>query len=158
MEYHKYDIHLAIIYFEEINQFKTRPILIYEEKGKYELYDIYKITSKNNGYKYNYKIKRWKEAGLNEESYIKLANIKSIHSSYIRDKIGELQQEDIIGMEELIKIYNEDIEKASKKYDEHFTSSIEIPDEVLKKLENNEETEEENNEDEQEENTSYLTR
>lgn len=45
----------------------------------------------------------------------------------IKDKIGDLQKEDIIGMNKLKAIMIKDKEKASKKYNKKLTNKIIIP-------------------------------
>lgn len=143
----KYDIVYAILKFDENNTKKARPVLLMENENDYNIFDIYKITTKNNNDKFNYEIKQWKEAGLNQPSYIKLKNIYSIEKYKIaRTKLGTLQEIDIKGMEEKlsdIAIYELEIEKQIKS---NYTYKIEIPKEVMEIIkQNNPDTEDDTN-------------
>lgn len=134
MEYVKYGIYIGIIYFEDINKYKIRPILLMNDKGNYNFYDVFKITSQDKKYKYDYEIKKWKEAGLKEKSYIKLRKIEVIEKDFIKVKIGDLQKEDIEGMQDLLKEMKKDDEIANEKYNTKISNRINVPDEILDKL------------------------
>ena len=134
MELSKYDIHVAIVYFEELKQYKARPVLIFDNDNKYAVCDIFSITSKNKQYKYNYKIEKWKEAGLKQPSFIKLAELKSLNKDLIKDKIGTLQKDDIEGLQKVLEVLESDRKKASEKYNNNNKNKIEIPEEIKKQL------------------------
>lgn len=130
MELNKYDIHIAIVYFEELKEYKARPVLIFDSDNKYAVCDIFSITSKNKQYKYNYKIAKWKEAGLKQPSYIKLAELKSLNKDLIKNKIGTLQKEDVDGLQKVLEILESDRKKAIEKYNVENKNKIEIPEEI----------------------------
>ena len=143
MDYKKYSIYDAIVYFEEINDYKKRPVLLLENENKYEIFDIYKIThddsnenkvKKKSNYKYNYPISKWKEAGLKEPSLIKIRQINNIDKKLLIDYLGDLQKEDIEGLENLIVQMYEDDKNALEKYNAKTENKIEIPDEVIKQM------------------------
>ena len=143
MDYKKYSIYNAIVYFEEINDYKKRPVLLLEDDNKYEVFDIYKIThddskenksKKNSNYKYNYTIIKWKEAGLKEPSLIKIRQINNIDKKLLVDYLGDLQKVDIEGLEGLVVKMYEDDKKALEKYNSKSENRIEIPEEIKKQL------------------------
>ena len=137
MELAKYDIHNAIVYFDEKNEYKARPVLIFENDKKYAICSIFAITTKNKQYKYNYKIIKWQEAGLLQPSYIKLSDLKYIEKDLIKDKIGTLDNIDITGIKKMLKIIEIDKEKAIRKYNNISKNILEIPQEVLNQIKNN---------------------
>lgn len=134
MEYVKYEIYNAIVYFEGMNEYKARPVLIYEFDNKYAMCDIFTITSQDKNYPYDYKIVEWKKAGLLKPSYIKLAEMKMIENKFIKQKLGDLQSVDIIGMENVLRQLLEDKKKALKKYNETVDNKLDIPKEIMDKL------------------------
>lgn len=137
-KFKKYDIVYAILKFDENNIKKARPVLLMENENNYNIFDIYKITTKNNNDRFNYEIKQWKEAGLKQPSYIKLKNIYSIEKYRIAtNKLGTLQEIDIKGMEEKlsdIAIYELKIEKQIKS---NYTYKIKIPKEIMEIIKQN---------------------
>lgn len=139
MAYVKYEIYNAIVYFEEKNEYKARPILIYEIDNEYAMCDIFTITSQNKQYTYDYEIKEWQKAGLLKPSYIKLADMKVIDNNFIKTKLGVLQPIDIDGMEKVLRQLLNDKKRALEKYNETASNKIEIPNEVIEELNKNKE-------------------
>jgi len=134
IKYLKFDIVYATLKFDENKKVKARPVLLLENDNVYNVFDIYKITTKNNNDNYNYEIKKWKEAGLKEPSYIKLKSIETINKDVLaKDKLGTLQDEDIKGMnKKLVEIALIELEK--EKNEKEFSEKIQIPENILKSI------------------------
>ena len=91
--YNKWDIWLAEVPFEDINERKTRPILVIEGKGYY--IDCWKMTS-NISAQGSIKLIKWKEAGLNVETSVILSKKLELSEMYLHHKIGVLHPFDIL--------------------------------------------------------------
>lgn len=136
MDFVKYGIYYAIVYFEELNKYKIRPILLLEDKDQFNMFYINKITSQNTGYKYDYPIKKWKEIGLKAPSYIKLAYEYTIDKKQIKSKIGDLQAEDIEGMTKLKAKMLEEFKSFENIYNIQLKNSIDIPQDIIDQINN----------------------
>lgn len=144
MDYKKYNLYRAFIQTGNPAH-NNRPVLLLEDDNNYKVFDIYNIThddtndnksnkDKNINYKYNYPVKKWKEAGLKSPSLIKIREILNIEKRLLFEKIGELQKEDIEGLEDLVVKMYEDDKRALEKYNSKTENRIEIPEEIKKQL------------------------
>ena len=94
MSKEKWEIWWADVRFEDdLSESKIRPVLIMDNKETFLI--SFKITSKlhHEGYHIRY----WKESGLTKESLIIVKKLSIIEEDF-RDKIGILDQRDIIGL------------------------------------------------------------
>ncbi|MFC2822133.1 MAG: type II toxin-antitoxin system PemK/MazF family toxin [Sphaerochaeta sp.] len=93
----KYDIHMAEVSFEDVDETKLRPVLILEDKVC--LVSCLSITS-NTARAEDYVIQMWKEAGLKKPSAIRLLQALNLDPSLIGRKIGTLHPIDILEIQE----------------------------------------------------------
>lgn len=89
----KYDIHMAEVPFEDVDETKLRPVLILEDKVC--LVSCLSITS-NTTRTEDYVIQMWKESGLKRPSAIRLLQALSLDPLLIGKKIGTLHPIDIL--------------------------------------------------------------
>ena len=95
----QFDIYLADVPFEDVEETKIRPVLILEEKAY--LISCLPITS-NTSRGEDYVIKKWKDAGLKYPSAIRFLKILELDSSMISKRIGKLHPIDIIEIQRLL--------------------------------------------------------
>ena len=132
----KYDIVYATLKYEDNNTGKARPVILLENDNQYNIFDIYKITTKNNNNKYNYEIIKWQEAGLKEPSYIKLKSIVTIEKTKLaKTKLGTLQDEDIAGMNK--KLVEIAINELKKEKNAELKNRISIPNNIINQINKN---------------------
>lgn len=96
MSYSKWDILLADVPFEGINESKVRPILVLKDGA--HLIDCLKMTGQppRQG---EYVLKKWKEAGLHKETTVRISKRLNLQSCKAIKKIGHLHPADIIEIE-----------------------------------------------------------
>lgn len=100
-------IAIAFIKFEnKKGQGKKRPVLIFKQ-GENQ-YRLFKITTKflNKSVhirKYYYQIQQWKEAGLNQPSWIDTSRLVEFHKNWHLREVGNLQQIDIQGLDNFLE-------------------------------------------------------
>lgn len=108
MQIKKYNLYLADVNYENTEEHKIRPVIQIND-GLY-LPVVAKITSHppRKGYKLEYAIQDWKEAGLKKPSTIRFSNVFEIEKDDLIKKIGHLSSNDIVTIEKMIsKSFNE---------------------------------------------------
>lgn len=91
-KYNRWDIWYAKVKFEDSNEVKNRPVLIYNNAA----YIIaYKMTSVDRGDNSSYfKITHWKEAGLTKPTSVRIEKLLKLHDSDMIRRIGSLDERD----------------------------------------------------------------
>jgi hypothetical protein len=97
-----WDIWLAEVKFEDINQSKLRPVIILETSQK--AISVIKLSSKPPKFKSDYALKLWKESGLKKPTTVKTRNYILISTHKFIFRIGEIQTSDKSAIIDLIKI------------------------------------------------------
>lgn len=99
--YKKWDVCIADVPYEDLPQSKVRPILVLGASDTVEI-DCLKMTSQppREG---EYKLKKWKEAGLRKETTVRLSKRLDLPERNIRKKIGHLDKVDILNITKLLK-------------------------------------------------------
>lgn len=86
----RYEIWKANVKFEDSNETKTRPILIWNDKA---FLIAYKLTGTDRGDgKDEYRIRYWKEAGLSKPTSIRIRKVLKMGKEDLLYKIGELDK------------------------------------------------------------------
>lgn len=86
----RYEIWRAKVKFEDSPEIKERPVLIWNDK----IFIIaYKMTGTDRGDgKDEYRIKFWKEAGLDKPTSVRLQKVLRLEKKDLLYKIGELDK------------------------------------------------------------------
>ena len=88
----RYDIWWANVRFEDSEEIKQRPVLIW---GEYAYIVAFKMTSVDRGDdRDEYSIKYWREAGLNKPTSIRIKKVLKLTKTDLVSKIGELDFRD----------------------------------------------------------------
>ena len=96
----RYELWLAGVKFEESNDIKQRPVLIWNDKA---FIIAYKITSTDRGdNNREFKIEFWKEAGLTKPSTIRIPQVLRLESGDMVSKLGELDYRDRLRFDQRI--------------------------------------------------------
>lgn len=86
----RYEIWRAKVKFEESDEVKERPVMIWN--GGFYLV-AYKMTGTDRGDDQDeYRVKYWKEAGLDKPTSIRLRKVLRLTESDLVQKIGELDK------------------------------------------------------------------
>lgn len=96
--YKQWDIWLADVRFEDTQEHKKRPVLIYNDV----LYAVisYKMTSTDRGdNQKEYQIREWKAAGLENPTSVRLEKVLRLEAGDMICKIGRLTPRDILQIE-----------------------------------------------------------
>lgn len=104
MNFDEFDIFIARVPFEDIQQSKIRPVLILHECVY--LIDCLKMTSAQPRFG-EYVLKEWQKAGLNKETTVRISKRLKLDKANFIKKIGHLQPIDIIEIQRLIQDYKE---------------------------------------------------
>lgn len=92
-KYRRYEIWYANVRYEDSDEVKERPILIWNDQAY--LVVSYKLTGTDRGdNNKEYRIKYWKEAGLAKPTSIRIEKILQLTHADIRTKIGVLDPRD----------------------------------------------------------------
>lgn len=89
----KWDVCLANVPFEDIQQSKIRPVVILDDSAA--LIDCLKMTSQKPR-KGDYPLQKWKEAGLHKPTSVRISKRLALNSAEIVKRIGALHPLDII--------------------------------------------------------------
>lgn len=95
----RWDIWRARVRYEDSDESKERPVLIMNSN----LYMIsaFKMTGTNRGDSFpEHRIKKWKEAGLDKETSVRLDKALRLDKSVLVSRIGRLAVEDIFQIEQ----------------------------------------------------------
>ena len=94
--YQPWDIYWAYVAFEDNpTMIKLRPVVIFRDGGAFIL--SYYATSQSPKPGYDcYPIKSWREAGLKEQTVIRLDKRLKLRPSDLSDYIGRLSEQDIL--------------------------------------------------------------
>lgn len=100
VSYRKWDILLADVPFEDIEETKLRPVLVLG--GEAHLLDCLKMTSQQprSG---EYVLKNWSAAGLHKSTTVRLSKRLDLDKCRVRKKIGALHPVDIIEIQNMLK-------------------------------------------------------
>ena len=100
MTYRKWDVYLANVKYEDIEESKIRPVLILQN-GSMVTIDCLKMTSQppRRG---EYTLQKWKEAGLKKQTVVRISKLLQLDSSQIIKRIGRLDLVDIIALDQLL--------------------------------------------------------
>ena len=86
----RYEIWSAKVKFEESDEVKERPVLIWNDQP---FLIVYKMTGTDRGDNLEeYRIRYWKEAGLTKPTSIRLRKVLKLEKSDFVRKIGELDR------------------------------------------------------------------
>lgn len=86
----RYEIWQAKVKFEDSNEVKARPVLIWND---YAYIIGYKMTGTDRGDDLDeYRIRYWKEAGLSKPTSIRLGKMLKLERQDMLYKIGELDK------------------------------------------------------------------
>ena len=99
MAYERWEIYYAQVPFQEDPSKSSRhPILIWNETQAFVA--SYKMTSTNRGSQgMEYRLKEWKEAGLDHETSVRLEYAVRIDPAGIQEYVGKIQPADKLGIE-----------------------------------------------------------
>lgn len=89
----KWDIYLANVPFEDINQTKIRPVVVLDDSTV--VIDCLKMTSQRHR-QGEYTLQKWKEAGLHKPTTVRISKRLALDSVAIVAQIGTLHPVDII--------------------------------------------------------------
>ena len=134
MDYNKYDIFYLKIKYDENNTSKGRPVLLMDNDNKYNVFNIFKISTKNNNNKFNYPIKKWQEAGLTSPSYVRIGSYYTIDKKDLSStKTGKLDTIDIKGLKtKMINLAMQKLREEKININKaKAINKIDIPDNVL---------------------------
>lgn len=101
----KWEVWWARVKFEDSEEVKKRPVIIYDNKVTYIV--SFKVTSHEvrKNFKGEYEIIKWQKAGLAKPSVVRLSRmLKMLESDFI-EKIGDLDDIDIYGIETLVRFH-----------------------------------------------------
>ena len=88
----RYEIWRARVKYEESDEIKERPVLIWNDTA---FIIAYKMTGTNRGDNLEeYPIKYWKEAGLSKPTSIRITKVLKLQSTDLVEQIGELDDRD----------------------------------------------------------------
>lgn len=86
----RYEIWRARVRFEDSDEVKERPVMIW---GESQYLIAYKMTGTDRGDDTDeYRIRYWKEAGLSKPTSIRLRHILSLRNEDMVEKMGELDR------------------------------------------------------------------
>ena len=93
----RYDIWQAKVKFEESDEAKERPVLIWNNQG---FLVAYKMTGTDRGDDQDeYRIRYWKEAGLTKPTSVRLRKVLRLEKGDLLYKIGELDKRERLNFE-----------------------------------------------------------
>lgn len=97
----KWDVFLADVPFEDIQESKLRPVIVLEDA--IVLVDCLKMTSQlpRDG---EYVLKMWKEAGLKKPTTVRISKRLVLNPSAFRKRIGSLHPIDIIEIQKRLSL------------------------------------------------------
>lgn len=87
----RYEIWQAKVKFEDSDEVKNRPVLIWNNQAYVIV--AYKMTGTNRGDDYDeYRIKYWAEAGLTKPTSVRISKMLRLQPEDMLYKIGELDK------------------------------------------------------------------
>lgn len=94
----RYEIWDAHVKFEDLNQVETHPVIIWNETTVITI--GYKITSTNRGDEgEEFRIKHWKESGLDHESSIRLRKVVRLEEKDFIRRRGILDERERVRLD-----------------------------------------------------------
>lgn len=97
-KFRKWDIWRATVKFEDSNECKERPVLVYNETAYVVI--SFKMTSADRGdNQKEYKIKEWQKAGLDKPTSVRLEKVIKLEEGDFVKRIGRLSPADIMQLE-----------------------------------------------------------
>lgn len=93
----RYEIWMAKVRFEDSEQIKERPVMIWNDLA---FVIVYKMTGTDRGdNKDEYRVEYWKEAGLTKPTSIRITKVLKLEKKDLVNKIGELDYRDRLRFE-----------------------------------------------------------
>lgn len=90
----RYEIWDAKVRFEEKDEVKIRPVLIW---GEYAFIVAYKMTGTDRGdSKEEFRVEHWKEAGLDKPTTIRISKLLQLQKTDLVGYRGKLDRRDIL--------------------------------------------------------------
>lgn len=101
----KWEVWWARVKFEDSEEVKKRPVIIYDNKVTYIV--SFKVTSHEvrKNFKGEYEIIKWQKAGLAKPSVVRLSRMLKMQKSDFIEKIGDLDDIDMYGIETLVRFH-----------------------------------------------------
>lgn len=96
----KWDVYIADVPFEDIQQSKIRPVIVLEDNVILVL--CIKLTT-HSPHRGEYQLAYWKEAGLSQPTTVRIQKILSLDKTNFKKKIGKVSDYDIIQIQKLIE-------------------------------------------------------
>ena len=125
-EFVRWDVWIAEVAFEDDpSKAKIRPVVVLDEETF--LVIALKVTSHapRSGYRGEYEIKRWEDAGLFHRSTLRAGQPIIIRKAFMLKKIGRLHDEDIESIKDLMPEYrNRSVEVVGPTGFEPVTSAM----------------------------------
>lgn len=103
MSFNPWEIWWAWVKFDDIDEIKRRPVLITDQMEACII--AWKVTSRESRDNYmEYEIIRWKSAGLDKPSTIRMGQILKLREEDMDQKIGELDIVDIVRIQRKLMV------------------------------------------------------
>ena len=101
--YSKWDIYLANVRFEDIDESKIRPVLILGD-NEFMSVDCIKMTGQmpRTG---EYVLQKWREAGLRKPTVVRIGKKIRLSKDDFIMRIGRLDVIDIVAIEQLLTVF-----------------------------------------------------
>ncbi|WP_027092664.1 type II toxin-antitoxin system PemK/MazF family toxin [Cohnella thermotolerans] len=102
------DIVVVRFPYSNLAQTELRPALAVSPASYVELTGevlLMQITSRASRERPQYKIRKWREAGLKKESYVRYANLHHIRVSHVAGKIGRVDEDEYQNVISLLGIF-----------------------------------------------------
>lgn len=98
--YRKWDIYLAKVRYEDIGDYKVRPVLIMKS-GDAAPIECIKMTGQPPRFG-EYTLREWRKAGLRKQTVVRIGKRLRLDTSDIIKYIGRLDLADIIVLDQLL--------------------------------------------------------
>lgn len=101
MSYYRWEVYLAKVLYEDMAQYKIRPVVVIEDLGCFVL--SLKMTGQPPR-KGEYVLKEWAYAGLKKETTVRLSKKLKLHPNDMIKRLGALHTADIVEIQKRIQI------------------------------------------------------
>lgn len=98
--YRKWDIYLAKVKYEDVEDYKIRPVLVLQS-GEAVTIECLKMTGQppRAG---EYILREWRKAGLRKQTVVRVGKRLRLRTSEIIKRIGRLDLIDMVALEQLL--------------------------------------------------------
>ena len=101
---YRWDVWIATVRYEDIPQIsKIRPVVILDSNAIFTLSLKGTSHESREGYPGEYRLKYWKEAGLEKETVIRCSQPIQLHERDFKRRIGTLHPADIFNIKMILK-------------------------------------------------------